>query len=97
MLILLPMRNMAEQVVLRLACLAQKETRTDSIQNKPRFLREFAADLDDVDVQQKGRPKPADHQALFRGNTDDHFKLGIKTTRWVALCKSKFEYGSLNE
>ncbi|KAK9841329.1 hypothetical protein WJX74_004003 [Apatococcus lobatus] len=82
-LILLPLRSMAERVVLRLATLAQKETRTDSIQNKPRFLREFAfdADADADDLQQKGRPKPADHQALFRGNTDDHYKLGIKTTR----------------
>ena len=25
---------------------------------------------------------PAEHQALFAGNTDDHFRLGIKLTRW---------------
>jgi U3 small nucleolar RNA-associated protein 25 len=36
---------------------------------------------------------PAEHQALFAGNTDDHFRLGIKLTRWqsrlhvqVVLC-----------
>ena len=25
--------------------------------------------------------KPAEHQALFRGNADDHFRMGIKLTR----------------
>ena len=25
--------------------------------------------------------KPAEHQALFAGNCDDHFRLGIKLTR----------------
>ena len=40
-LILLPFRNAALGVVLRLAALAQAETRTDSVQHKERFLREF--------------------------------------------------------
>ncbi len=80
-LILLPLRSMACRVVLRLAALMQKETRSDSIQNKARFLREFGADADEEPEQAKGRPKPADHRALFHGNQDDHFQLGIKTTR----------------
>lgn len=80
-LIMLPMRSMACRVVLRLTSLTQKETRTDSIQNKARFLREFGADADEEAEQTKGRPKPAEHRALFHGNTDDHFQLGIKTTR----------------
>jgi hypothetical protein len=25
--------------------------------------------------------KPAEHQALFAGNCDDHFRIGIKLTR----------------
>ena len=40
-LILLPFRNAALGVVLRLAALAQAETRTDSVQHKERFVREF--------------------------------------------------------
>lgn len=40
-LILLPFRNAALAVVQRLAALAQAETRSDSVQHKERFLREF--------------------------------------------------------
>eukprot|EP00884_Botryococcus_braunii_P006841 jgi/Botrbrau1/16158/Bobra.0309s0007.1 len=40
-LILLPTRNLALRVVLRLCELAQRETRADSIQQKDRLLREF--------------------------------------------------------
>lgn len=41
MLFLLPFRNAALAVVQRLAALAQAETRTDSVQHKERFLREY--------------------------------------------------------
>lgn len=38
---LLPQRNLALRLVTRLLALAVKETRTDTIQNKQRFLEEF--------------------------------------------------------
>ncbi|WIA34691.1 hypothetical protein OEZ86_013004 [Tetradesmus obliquus] len=94
-LILLPMRNMAYDLVRRLAALAQKETRADSVQGKEKFLEQFVGEDDDDSQQQqehdaaaaagakskKGPQKPAEHRALFRGNLDDHFRLGIRITR----------------
>ena len=44
MLLLLPQRNLALRVVSRLVALAVKETRSDTIQNKQRFLEEFGDD-----------------------------------------------------
>lgn len=89
---MLPMRSSALAVVTQLCELAQKETRADSIQNKARFLEEFGALEDeeaDVAAGQGRNPgqaglaagKPPQHAALFSGNCDDHFRLGIKITR----------------
>ncbi len=55
-----------------------------------RFLTEFGdqdamegeAGAEGAARQAKGgNTEPAEHQALFAGNTDDHFRLGIKITR----------------
>ena len=91
-LLLLPLRSTALRWVSRLPRLAQAETRADSIQHKQRFLDEFgnpggSVDMDEkgaaagVDDKEKQGAKPAEHEALFSGNGDDHFRLGIRVTR----------------
>lgn len=97
-LLLLPMRNVAASVVLRLAALAQRETRADSIQHKQRFLDEYGAgegsndDLEDPEDPEARalRRKPADHRERFAGNTDDHFRLGIRVTRGAVRLYAEF-------
>jgi len=40
----------------------------------------------DEGMQARRRAKPADWRAMFSGNTDDHFRLGIKITRGAIRC-----------
>ncbi|CAG9462688.1 unnamed protein product [Pedinophyceae sp. YPF-701] len=85
-LLLVPFRSIALRVVLRLASVLQRETRADSIQGREKLIREFALQSGDAaepsrrDEGRKGR-KPADFTALFDGNCDDHFRLGIRVTQ----------------
>ena len=86
-LLLLPLRSLALRAAARLAALAQSETRADSIQGKQRLFEEFGAPSDDEDEAPGGGRggaaggKAAEHAALFAGNSDDHFRFGIKFTR----------------
>lgn len=83
------MRNMALKCILRLLQLTQKETRADSIQGKQRLLDDFGPG-DDASAEEEERTEhgkrvkqqqPAEHRALFDGNCDDHFRIGMKITR----------------
>jgi hypothetical protein len=93
-LILVPMRNVAGRVVRRLLQLCPAaQGRVDAVNKLDRFADDFGdGDSDDDspdDVTENGSKRkrtggqwiPEDHERLFRGNTDTHFRLGIKVTK----------------
>lgn len=47
--------------------------------NKDRFYKEFGGEKDDVET--KRSYKPEDFEALFKGNTDDSFRIGISVAK----------------
>ncbi|RUS20830.1 hypothetical protein BC937DRAFT_94279 [Endogone sp. FLAS-F59071] len=74
-LIILPFRNTVVDVVKSLIQLSG----SDQQEQKKRFLDDF--DSPEPEAGEDDPDKPADHVAAFRGNVDDHFRLGIKFTR----------------
>eukprot|EP00798_Chlamydomonas_sp_ICE-L_P009960 gene9960-7836_t len=86
-LLLLPQRNLAFKAIMRLVALAMKETRADTVQGKEKFVDQFTdpqadpEDENDEKHQARRAAKPMEWRALFDGNTDDHFRMGIKITR----------------
>mgnify|MGYP000615553010 CR=1 FL=1 len=56
------------------------------MEHKSRFSDEFGVEEEDSDSYEhaiaKKSSKPADYNALFDGNNDDHFRIGVKFTRF---------------
>jgi len=93
-LILTPMRSTAGRIVRRMLQLCPAaHGRADAVNKLDRFADDFGdGDSDDDDDDDGGgddggkkRKKamwiPEDHKQVFRGNTDDHFRLGVKVTK----------------
>ena len=91
-LFLTPMRNMAGRAIMRLLDLCPAaHGRNDSVNKLERIEEDFLAyrgsDSDEDDDGGREKKKkykghvPDDHKALFKGNTDDHFRLGMKITK----------------
>ncbi|KAF6208646.1 hypothetical protein GE061_017104 [Apolygus lucorum] len=75
-LILLPLRDAALRVVKMIINILLGEG--GHVMNKNRFIEEFSGDS--IKMPQTN-PRPADYQALFSGNTDDNFKIGLSVTK----------------
>ncbi|KAG0348971.1 rRNA-binding ribosome biosynthesis protein utp25 [Podila humilis] len=83
-LIILPFKNSVVDVVESLIALSGS-TQQD---NKKRFFDEFGAEEEEEDP--KNADRPADFVETFRGNIDDHFRVGIKFTRKTLKLYSDF-------
>ncbi|KAG0301476.1 rRNA-binding ribosome biosynthesis protein utp25 [Dissophora globulifera] len=84
-LIILPFKNTVVDVVESLIALSGS-TQQD---NKKRFYDEFGAD-DDLENDPRNQDRAADFLETFRGNIDDHFRVGIKFTRKTLKLYSDF-------
>ncbi|CAM6111222.1 unnamed protein product [Calypogeia fissa] len=96
-LVLLPFRSSALKFVDRLLKLAPASQKSN-VEHKARFFDDFGVEEDNTDGENEEDPgkketksgKPADFRALFKGNNDDHFRIGIKFTRNSIKLYSEF-------
>lgn len=88
-LILLPTRNSAYEVVSQLIELAQ----IDSVGNRKRFKEQFYDSFGTGHSQSETlfRRRPDDFKEFFKGNSNDFFSLGIKFTRKTLKLYSKLD------
>ncbi|XP_029317227.1 U3 small nucleolar RNA-associated protein 25 homolog [Cottoperca gobio] len=77
-LILVPFRGGALRVVQTLISLLEIKGRKIVVSNKKRFKEEFGEEADD---KPPNLQRPDDYSAIFSGNVDDHFRIGISIVR----------------
>ncbi|CAJ1074045.1 digestive organ expansion factor isoform X1 [Xyrichtys novacula] len=77
-LILVPFRGGALRVVQTLISLMESKGKKVVVNNRKRFKEEFG---DDEDDKASNLQRPDDYHAIFSGNVDDHFRIGISIIR----------------
>ncbi|XP_068436625.1 U3 small nucleolar RNA-associated protein 25 homolog [Clinocottus analis] len=77
-LILVPFRGGALRVVQTLISLLETKGKKIEVGNKKRFKGEFGEEADD---KPPNLQRPDDYRAIFSGNVDDHFKIGLSVVR----------------
>uniref|UniRef100_A0A8C4I8A1 U3 small nucleolar RNA-associated protein 25 homolog n=1 Tax=Dicentrarchus labrax TaxID=13489 RepID=A0A8C4I8A1_DICLA len=77
-LILVPFRGGALRVVQTLISLLETKGRKIVVSNKKRFKEEFGEEADD---KPSNLQRPDDYSAIFSGNVDDHFRIGVSIVR----------------
>nr|SVE75738.1 EOG090X05RM [Daphnia hispanica] len=79
-LIIAPLRNSAVKIVEKMASLLLPVK--GQIINKDRFYKEFGEEKDEEDKKDNKKSyKPEDFEAVFTGNTDDSFRIGISVAK----------------
>ncbi|KAG0261999.1 hypothetical protein DFQ27_002676 [Actinomortierella ambigua] len=84
-LIVLPFKNTVVDVIESLVALSGSTEQG----NRKRFIEEFDFE-EDEETQERNKEKPADFLETFKGNIDDHFRMGIKFTRKTLKMYSDF-------
>ncbi|XP_041668553.1 digestive organ expansion factor isoform X2 [Cheilinus undulatus] len=77
-LILVPFRGGALRVVQTLISLLETKGKKIVVNNKKRFKEEFGEEEEDKSTNLQ---RPDDYHALFSGNVDDHFRIGVSIVR----------------
>ncbi|KAM9355829.1 U3 small nucleolar RNA-associated protein 25 homolog [Pholidichthys leucotaenia] len=73
-LILVPIRGIALQVVHTLISLLETKGKKIMVSNKKKFKVEYG---EDPDERPPSLHRPEDYNAIFSGNVDDHFRIGV--------------------
>ncbi|XP_062911786.1 U3 small nucleolar RNA-associated protein 25 homolog [Mobula hypostoma] len=76
-LIVVPFRDSALRVIQTLISLLDAKDKLE-ISNKKRFKDEYGSDSNDKPPNLK---RPEDYEAIFSGNIDDHFRIGVAILR----------------
>ncbi|XP_050934025.1 U3 small nucleolar RNA-associated protein 25 homolog isoform X2 [Lates calcarifer] len=77
-LILVPFRGGALRVVQTFISLLETKGKKIVVSNKKRFKEEFG---EEADEQPPSLQRPDDYHAIFSGNVDDHFRIGVSIVR----------------
>ncbi|XP_070834742.1 U3 small nucleolar RNA-associated protein 25 homolog [Chaetodon trifascialis] len=77
-LILVPFRGSALRVVQALISLLEAKGKKIVVSNKKRFKEEFGEEADD---KPSNLQRPDDYNAIFSGNVDDHFRIGLSIVK----------------
>lgn len=86
-LILVPFRGGALHVVQILISLLETKGKKIVVNNKKRFKEEFGEDAEDKPTNLR---RPDDYHAIFSGNVDDHFRMGVSIIRSSVRLYSPF-------
>ncbi|KAF7665298.1 hypothetical protein LDENG_00144650 [Lucifuga dentata] len=73
-LILVPLRGTALRVIQTFISLLETKGKKVVVSNKKRFKDEFGDEMDD---KPPNLQRPDDYHAIFSGNVDDHFRIGV--------------------
>ncbi|XP_051806595.1 U3 small nucleolar RNA-associated protein 25 homolog [Acanthochromis polyacanthus] len=77
-LILVPFRGGALKVVHTLISLLETKGKKIEVSNKKKFKEEFG---EEAEGKPSNLQRPDDYHAIFSGNVDDHFRIGISIIR----------------